>query len=220
MSTRTSSYLDAIEHLPDGATLIIQQCTWDEYEKLVEDLAEGFHVRVSYDCGRLEIMSPLGEHERDARVIDALVRIVSEVLDLKLENYGSATWKRRRLAKGVEPDACYYVANAERVIGKRKFDLEHDPPPDIVVEIDITNESLSKFAIYAALAVPEVWRYDGKKMQFYELARKTYREITESRFLGGLQPAMLAAALEQSTTDGQTAALRAFRQQWRTLFGR
>jgi Uma2 family endonuclease len=213
MSTRTSSYLDAIEHLPDGATLIIQQCTWDEYEKLVEDLAEGFHVRVSYDCGRLEIMSPLGEHERDARVIDALVRIVSEVLDLKLENYGSATWKRRRLAKGVEPDACYYVANAERVIGKRKFDLEHDPPPDIVVEIDITNESLSKFAIYAALAVPEVWRYDGKKMQFYELARKTYREITESRFLGGLQPAMLAAALEQSTTDGQTAALRAFRQQ-------
>jgi len=220
MSTRTSNYLDAIEHLPDGATLIIQQCTWDEYEQLVEDLAEGSHVRVSYDCGRLEIMSPLGEHERDARVIDALVRIVSEVLDLKLENYGSATWKRRRLAKGVEPDACYYVANAECVIGKRKFDLEHDPPPDIVLEIDITNESLSKFPIYAALAVPEVWRYDGKKMQFYELARKTYREITESRFLGGLQPAMLAAALEQSTTDGQTAALRAFRQQWRNLFGR
>lgn len=214
MSTPTANYLDAIEHLPDGATLVIQQLSWDDYERLLEDLQERPHLRVSYDRGKLEIMSPLPEHEEYARLIDALVRTISEALDLKLQCYGGATWKRQRLARGVEPDSCYYVANADRVIGKRKFDLESDLPPDIAVEIDITNESLGKFPIYAALSVPEIWRYDGRTAQFYELAGAAYREIPESRFFPGLIPSLLANALEQSKTDGQTAALRAFRLQW------
>ena len=212
MSTRTADYLDAIEHLPDGATLVLHQVDWDEYEHLLEDLSDRPHLRVSYDCGKLEIMSPLPEHEKYARFIDSLVRVFSEELDLKLESYGGATWKRRKLAKGAEPDACFYVASADRVIGKRKIDLESDPPPDIVVEIDITNESLSKFPIYAALSVPEIWRYDGTKVQFYELGAGGYREIPESRSLARLTPAMLADALEQSKTEGQTVALRVFRQ--------
>ncbi len=213
MSTRTTPYLDAIEHLPDGATLVIHQASWDDYERLLEDLSDRPHLRVSYDCGKLEIMSPSPEHEEYAELIDDLVLLFSETLDVKLEKRGKATWKRRQLAKGVEPDACYYVASADRIIGRRKIDLETDPPPDIVVEIDITNESLSKFPIYAALGVPEIWLYDGKKnMQFYELARGAYREIPESRFLAGLKPLILIEALEQSRTEGQTAARRAFRQ--------
>ena len=215
MSTRTSDFLDAVEHLPEGATLVIQQFSWDDYERLVEELQEqGLHVRVSYDRGRLEIMSPLPEHEKYGRFIDDLVRAFADIHKLKLEKFGSATWKRQKLDRGVEPDCCYYVANAGRVIGKRKFDLEIDPPPDIVVEIDITNESLSKFSIYAALSVPEIWLYDGKKFQFYELAGGKYREASETPSFPGLTPAMLETALGQSMTDGQTAALDAFRQHW------
>lgn len=93
--------------------------------------------------------------------------------------------------------------------------MESDPPPDIVVEIDITNESQTKFPIYLALGVPEIWRYDEKKVQFYELVRSAYHEIPQSRFLPGLRPEMLAGALEQSKTSGQTAAFRTFRKQWR-----
>lgn len=215
MSTRTVNYLDAVEHLPDGATLVIHQFDWDDYEALLKDLSDRPRLRVSYDRGKLEIMTPLPEHEEYARFIDLLVYVMAEELDLKLQSYGSATWKRRRLARGVEPDACYYVASADRVIGKREIDLESDPPPDIVVEIDITNESLSKFSIYAALAVPEIWRYDGTKVQFYELAGDRDREISESRFLAGLTPTILAGALEHNKTEGQTAALRTFRQRKR-----
>lgn len=217
MSTRTTDYLDAIAHLPEGTTLVIHQFSWDDYERLLEDLSDRPHLRISYDRGKLEIMSPLPEHEEYAEFIDDLVLLFSEEFDLKLEKRGKATWKRRRLARGVEPDACYYIAAADRIIGKRKIDLESDPPPDIVLEIDITNESLSKFPIYAALRVPEIWRYDGKKnMQFYELAGSGYREIPQSRFLAGLKPIMLFDALEQSKTDGQTVARRAFRQQLQT----
>lgn len=212
---RTADYLHAIERLPDGASLVIHRFGWDDYERLLEDLRERPHLRVSYDRGKLEIMTPLPEHEAHARFLEAVVRVVAEVLDLKVESYGAATWKARRLARGVEPDACFYVASADRIIGKRRIDLESDPPPDIVVEIDVTNESLSKFPLYAALVVPEIWRYDGTKAQFYELAAGKYYEITESRFLAGLKPPMLAESLEQSKTEGQTAALAAFRQRWR-----
>jgi Uma2 family endonuclease len=160
-------------------------------------------------------MSPLREHEEYARFIERLVQILSEELDLTVQSYGSATWKRQKLAKGAEPDCCYYVKNAGRVIGKREFNLDTDPPPDIVVEIDITNESLSKFRIYAAFSVPEIWRYDGKKVQMYELSNKEYREISESRFFSQLTPKMLADSLMQSKSEGQTAALRSFRRQLR-----
>jgi Uma2 family endonuclease len=216
MATRTADYLDAVEHLPRGATLVIQQVSWDDYEQLVEDLAEGPHVRVSYDRGTLQIVSPLPEHEEYARFIDRVVAAISDLLDITLQNYGSATWKSQRLARGVEPESCYYVANAERVIGKRRFDLESDPPPDIVVEIDITNESLSKFSIYSALRVPEIWRYDSRTVHFYQLAGDDYREVAGSSFLPRLTPVMLADALEQMKTKGQTAALHAFRREWKS----
>lgn len=213
MSTRAAGYLDAIEHLPEGSTLVIHQVTWEDYERLLGDVSERPGLRISYDCGKLEIMSPLPEHEEYGRFIERLVQILAEELDLKVQSYGSATWKRQKLTKGAEPDCCYYIKNAGLVIGKRKFDLESDPPPDVVVEIDTTNESLSKFSIYAALSVPEIWRYDGNKIQFYELGSMGYRESTGSRFFSQLTPAMLADALEKSKSEGQTSALRAFRQQ-------
>ena len=161
MSVLTADYLDAVRHLPSGATLVIHAIGWDEYERLLDGLAAGPRVRVSYDRGRLEAMSPLPEHEDDIRFIDDLVRAWSDRHDLTLEKRGSATWKRRSLERGVESDACYYVGNAVRIIGKRTIDLESDPPPDIALEIDVTNESITTFPIYAALGVPEIWRRHG-----------------------------------------------------------
>jgi Uma2 family endonuclease len=209
--------MQAIQHLPDGATLVLHGFDWDDYERLLEDLAERPHLRVSYDRGRLEIMSPRPEHEEYARFIEGLVRVLSEELRLNVQSYGSATWRRQKVARGAEPDGCYYVANAARVIGKREFDLDVDPPPDIVVEIDLTNESLSKSSIYAALAVAEIWRYENGSFHFYQLAGGEYAEISESLSFHGLGPAMLAEALQESRTHGQTNALAAFRKRWQAI---
>jgi len=211
--TRALDYLDNVGRLPEGSTLVLHDVSWGDYERLVDDLAKGSHRRVCYDRGRLEIMTPLPEHEISVRLIDALVRAYAEQRRLDVENYGSTTWKRESLGKGVEPDSCYYVANAGRIIGKRhNIDLESDPPPDVVVELDLTNESLGKFGIYAALAVPEIWRYDATSFQFYELRGHDYHPVFESRSFPGLTPAMLATAMEESKTDGQTASLRRFRE--------
>ncbi len=213
VAARTLDYVETVGHLPEGSTLVLHQVSWDDYERLVDDLAKGSHRRVSYDCGRLEIMTPLPEHETAARLIDSLVRVYAEARGLDVENYGSTTWKRPSLAKGVEPDSCYYVANAGHIIGKRHhIDLALDPPPDVVVEIDLTNESLGKFGIYAALLVPEIWRFDATSCQFHELRGHDYQLVFESPSFPGLTPSMLAAAMEQSKTEGQSASLRRFRE--------
>ena len=84
MSTRTADYMEAIEHLPEGTTLVIHQVSWDDYEQLLEDVAAAArpNLRVSYNCGRLEIMSPLREHEEYGRFIERLVQILAEELNL------------------------------------------------------------------------------------------------------------------------------------------
>ena len=212
---RTDEILDATEHLPCGAMLVLPQVSWDDYEQLLEGLAERSHVRVSYDCGRLEIVSPSFEHGKYERLIDDLVAEACRVLSLNLEKCGTATWKRRSMSKGVEGDASYYIQNAESIIGKRQVDLDSDPPPDVAGEIDITNDSLHKFPIYAALAVPEVWQYDGQTCRFYALANGRYRKTHVSRFLPGLNGQLLADAIELSKTRGQDAALTTFRPELR-----
>src|SRR5438128_12201827 len=79
-------------------------------------------VRVSYDDGRLEIMSPLPEHEEYKDCIYRMVCVFAEAYDIEVETRGSATWKRHSLRKGSEPDTCFYIANAPKIIGRRKID--------------------------------------------------------------------------------------------------
>jgi len=215
MSTRSAAYLEAIEHLPEGAILVLTGVSWQEYEELLDDLTVRPGLRVSYDGGRLEIMSPLSEHEQYKELISGLARAFAESMNLPLESYGSTTWKQQQLQKGIEPDACFYIANADRVVGKRQIDLNSDPPPDVVVEVDVTNESRTKFSIYAALGVPELWRYEGKHVQMYRLEGDSYVETESGRFLTGLSGALLTEFLEIGKTKGQTATLRLFRERLR-----
>ena len=133
-----------------------------------------------------------------------------------MEKLGSATWKRQRIQKGVEPDACFYVANAGRIIGKREIDLESDPPPDIAVEIDTTNSSRDKLSIYAALRIPEIWRYDGKQAEIFHLKADSYVQTETSMFLVGLSSSLLTELIELSKSQSQTTVLKLFRQQLRS----
>jgi len=114
-------------------------------------------------------------------------------------------------SKGTEPDTCFYVQSAERIIGKRSLDFNTDPPPDIVVEIDLTNASQHKFPIYAALGVPEIWRYDGSQAYFCHLAGGEYVAASHSRAFPFLPSVVLAQFIAQSKIAGQDAALDATR---------
>jgi Uma2 family endonuclease len=225
MSTRTTEdltqnlkdYLQTIDHLPEGARLIFHHTSWDDYERLLEALAETRHFRVSYDSGRLEIMSPLRKHERYAKMMERLVYFVADKLDLEVESYGIATWKKAVLGRGVEADACFYIGDLARIAEHEDIESESVPPPDIAVEIDLTGDSQRKFPIYAALGVPEIWRYDGKDLYFYQLVGHRYHKIYQSRFITGLRPVYFAEPLEQVKTKTQPAVMGAFAKRWRSL---
>ncbi|MGH9900575.1 MAG: Uma2 family endonuclease [Pyrinomonadaceae bacterium] len=212
MSTETVDYLDAIAHLPAGATLRLRDVSWDVYEELLARMGNKAGYRVSYDRGRLEIMGPRADHEKPKDFILALARVLAEETDTTLETLGSTTYRLRKKLKGAEPDTSFYVQNAARIIGRQTLDLETDPPPDVVVEIDTTNESSGKFPIYAALDVPEIWLYDGRKMLFYQLTGQDYAEVSHSSAFPLLSAEVLTEFLGRSEAEGQTAALKAFRQ--------
>ena len=213
MSTRRADYREAVDHLPEGGTLVVQDVSWVAYEQLLDELSDRPGVRVTYDEGKLQIMSPLPEHEEYKRFIERMIDVAGEELDLNLEPRGSATWKRSRDSKGAEPDSCYYVAHSAQITGKRTIDLDVDPPPDLVIEIDATNESLDKFPIYATFGVPEVWRYDVKRsrVHLYELRGSAYVEMSSSRSFSILTADVLTDFIDQGKTRGQKAALAAFR---------
>ncbi len=131
--------------------IVLSNIEWETYERLLADQADSSAPRFAYDRGALEIMSPLPEHERYNRTIAALVESVAEELGLDGENLGSTTFKREDLERGFEPDSCFYIQHEAAVRGKSALDLRVDPPPDLVIAIDITHPSLDKFPIYAAL---------------------------------------------------------------------
>jgi Uma2 family endonuclease len=214
MSTPATEYLDAINHLPHGATIVFHDVTWDQYDELVQGSATR-RMRVSYDRGRLEIMSPSAEHDFCATVFNGLMRIISDELDLEIEAYGSTTWRNKNLGRGAEADASYYIGSAGRLRDRLHIDLEYDPPPDIVVEIDTTHESSRKFSIYAGLRVPEIWHYDGRILQFHALSVDSYQEVPASIAIPSIKSIQLQTVIEDCKTLGQTTALRQFRNSLR-----
>jgi len=212
MSAQVDSYANAIAHLPAGGTLILHDVSWEDYEQLLADLGASSGVRVSYENGRLEIMSPSLAHEVYKDLILYMARLVAEEMDVMLESGGSTTFKDQRLAQGAEPDNCFYVQNASRIIGKSNIDLVVDPPPDIIVEIDVSHESTAKLSFYASIGAPELWRYDERRLRIYRLSERRYIETEASSALPVITSNALTTFLEQCKTDGQSKTLRSFRE--------
>src|SRR6266516_4719283 len=172
MTTLPAHYREVIERLPTDSTPILRGISWAEYEELIEAVGEAPGLRISYDQGTMQIMTLSSEHESFARLIERLVDRLSSKLRIKVLSFGSATLKHSRWRKGSEPDACFYVQSAGRIGNRVLLDFTNDPPPDIVVEIDINHDSLSKFPIYAALGVSETWPYDEQARASYLLEHK------------------------------------------------
>src|SRR5438445_2046967 len=143
--------------------LVLGAMDWRNYGRLLRILADRRAIRVTYDRGTLEIMTLSYEHESlgylSARLIDAL----TEELSLPVKGGGSTTFRHRKLRRGLEPDACWWITNEPLIRGKHRIDLQADPPPDLALEVDITRSSLNRLKIYAALRIPEVWRLQHGK---------------------------------------------------------
>ncbi len=142
--------------------MVFRNITWQGYQQLLQILGDKRSAKLIFDRGILEITMPLEEHEFSARLIELLIRILVVELGLKIKTMGSTTLDRSDLERGAEPDNAYYIQNQPLVAG-RTVDLATDPPPDLVVEIDITHTDINKPVFYASIGEPEFWRYNGRE---------------------------------------------------------
>ena len=193
--------------------VILKHISWQTFNQLLEDLGEDRAMRLFYHEGLVEIMTPLGPHENSNRFIESLIGAIADELNLNLKRFGSLTLKRENIQSGAEPDSCYYIKNEPQVRSKQDIDLANDPPPDLVLEIDITSGSLDKRPIYAAMGVPEFWCYDGRKLEVFVLQEPIliYNQVQQSPTFPWLPLDAIPRFMTQSLVDGETATLRAFR---------
>lgn len=142
--------------LPTEQRVILPNVDWQQFEKLLVELGEDRQTRLTYLRGKLEMMTPVEAHERCSRLIDSLILVVVDGLAMPITSLMPVTLKNAEMACATEPDACYYLKNRP---SQREIDLTQDSPPDLLVEVALTQPKLEKLPIYAALGIPEVWRY-------------------------------------------------------------
>ena len=136
--------------------VLLRNISWQTYQALLKDVEEQPGIRMTYDRGLLEIMTPLDPHESYKKLLGRFVEALTEELNVEIRSLGSRTCNREDLARGLEPDQCYYIQNEQVVWDKDQIDFHQDPPPDLVIEIDITSSSINRLELYADLGVPEV----------------------------------------------------------------
>jgi Uma2 family endonuclease len=203
--------------LEDQQHMVLHDVSWDLYKQLLREIGDR-PIRMTFDNGSLEMMSPLPRHEKWGNRIGRMIEIISLELNLPIEPLGSTTFKSKRLKKGIEPDECYYVQNAEAVRGKDRFNLAVDPPPDLAVEVDITRRSIKREPIYRALGVRELWRFRNRQLSVLLLnSQKAYMPSTTSTAFPFLPMAIFESYLPRMEHEEQTAVLREFRDWVRTL---
>jgi Uma2 family endonuclease len=192
---------------------LLHNVSWEQYEKLLEDLGDRRSTRIVYDNGTLEIMTPLPEHEYFKEVISIALQDAAEALEVDYESYGSTTWRQQIEQAGAEPDNCFYFQNEAIVRGRLDLDLSRgDPPPDLVLEIDVTHKSLDRFPIYSRLGVPELWCYSAGELRMYALQDGEYVEVQVSLVLPQLPIRELPQLIESYRSLGRRALRKAVRE--------
>jgi len=192
--------------------MVLENVSWETFVALADERRRSI-PRMTYSDGILEMMSPRRKHEHLGRLMGRMIETYSEIRGIEILSVASVTVKRGDLKKGYEADESYYITNLNQVLAKEELDFEVDPAPDLVVEVELTNSAIDKLELFADMEVREVWRHDGKSVQFYRLQKGRYEPISTSMELPGLDADLINRFLDQRLNTGETTFIRAFRNE-------
>jgi Uma2 family endonuclease len=204
-----SSTMTAKTLVPPEQIVQLSGISWQTYETLLAEIGDR-QIRLTYNRGNLKIMVPSPEHERFKEVLGRFVETLAEELEVRIEPLGSTTFKRPEFL-GAEPDKCFYIQNISAIKGKKRIDMDRDPPPDLVVEIDITSSSENSLQVYADLGVPEVWIYNGSRLRINRLEERGYVECDRSLAFPSVAILEIVSFLQQAETMDYLELVKAFR---------
>jgi Uma2 family endonuclease len=189
----------------------LENISWQTFKSMLADMGSKRNTRLAYDNGIVEIMSPLMPHENSNRLIEVFVGVLCEELNLEIKRAGSMTLTRDDLEKGGEPDSSYYIQNESLVRDKESIDLAIDPPPDLVLEVEYSRSAVNKLSLYAAMGIPEFWRYNGSVLRVYILNNKQYSEVKLSPTFFPVPVTEIPRFIQETRKTGEMTITRAFR---------
>ncbi|TWU32617.1 Uma2 family endonuclease [Novipirellula artificiosorum] len=189
--------------------VVLDSISWATYCALTEEPKRS-RGRMTYDQGVLEIMSPMLSHESAKRLLARMIEQFTLLREIDMRSSASTTFRRRDLQRGFEADESYYIEHAAVILGKEEVDLSIDPPPDLVIEIEITRSAVDKLALFAAMEIPEVWRYDGRGLTLWTLQNRSYIQINESQVLSGFPIPLAVELLGIRSEESETGLIRRF----------
>jgi Uma2 family endonuclease len=201
-----------INQNPGEKRLLLTDISWEGYLQILDALPQTRAVRLTYDDGLLEFAMPLEKHEFYNELIRVFVRTLIELMDLSIKSMGSTTMNYPGQRKGAEPDCAFYIQN-QSVVKGRSVDFSQDPPPDLVVEVDITHTDIQKNKFYANLGVPEFWRFNGKVWQIYQLQSGEYIELVVSPTFSQVPKERFYQFIKDAEED-EIEAVRSLRRWW------
>ncbi|MDX2099605.1 MAG: Uma2 family endonuclease [Leptolyngbyaceae cyanobacterium bins.59] len=214
MTAVLATPISQIELAP-GSAIRIDGVTWESYIALLQELGDDRPTRVAYEDGVLEIRMPGQSHEAANRVLASIALTLAEEFGFEFNDLGSMTMNRPQLRKGVEPDSCFYIQNAQAGQGLGET-ISSDLPPDLALEVDIANRSDSKLSIYQAMGVPEVWLYQREQVKIKHLENGLYLDALSSRAFPAVSADQLTQWLDLRRTGTDLTVIRAVRQFCRT----
>ncbi|HEV2295280.1 MAG TPA: Uma2 family endonuclease [Tepidisphaeraceae bacterium] len=217
----TANILSSVDATPavygERGALLLDEVSWELYEQLLKETAHQ-NLRITYDEGRLFLMSPLPKHEKVKTLTGRMIELASLERGIPIASLGSTTWKRQELKKGLEADECYYMQHEKQVRALMDLDLSRDPPPDLAIEVYISYNPLNRPSVYSALRVPEIWRFRRDAYEFLlRSADGTYHSIPRSEALPFLTPADINRFVDKIGTTDETSLMLEFREWVRAL---
>ena len=189
--------------------VLLDGVSWQTYSALVDE-SEHASGRMTYDQGTLEIMSPLMPHESGKRLLGRMIEMFTLLRGIDIRSSASTTFRRTDLKRGFEADECYYIQFAAQIRSNRDIDLSIDPPPDLVVEVEMTRSAIDKLRLFASMGIPEVWRYDGKTLWIGSLQKDKYIDAEFSHVLPDFPVELASEFLAQRFEISETELIRQF----------
>jgi Uma2 family endonuclease len=200
--------------LHDNTQIVRLNVSWDTYDGLVRALGDDNHVRLAYNGATLEIMSPGYTHEKIARLVAAILVYAFDAWGIDYEDAGSTTFRKKPIG-GFEGDASFYTVNADKIRGLGDIDLSVHPPPDLMLEVDISNRRMDKKELYQGFGVSEYWRFDESDgVEVFALEDGAYVRVDTSRILLGLPISVVNGFVDRMKQGDKRPAIVMSVQKW------
>jgi Uma2 family endonuclease len=178
-----------LDGFPPDTRIVVAGVTWEDYDRFSRAIREGENCRVAFDGTDMELMVLGPFHESLRGIVDAFIAIVARELGVDHRAVGSTTWKRKKVKRGIESDVSYYFDAAKlaayaEAFARRSNKVKDYRNPDLAIEIDISPSKIDRPGIYAALQVPEIWRFANESVVIDLLAPEgSYVTAESSKFL-------------------------------------